>query len=658
MSNAANKLLLAAAGNAGEAVYVDDLFSTFLYEGTASTQTITNGIDLAGEGGLVWIKNRDNTGGSGYHFWFDTARSPTNSDAMYFLRSDSDVAQETLYYSGSNRDFAGWASNGFTLGSPYALPQSSLNGSSEDEFCSWTFRKAEKFFDVVTYSGTGSAQNISHNLGSVPGMIIVKRTSGTEDWIIYHRSTGNGKGTGFQSNATYTSTAYWNSTTPTDSVFTVGTHDRVNTSGHTYVAYLFAHDEQDFGTGSDEAIIKCGSYTANGNDNGPVIDLGFEPQWVMIKDTNASTDWFQFDTMRNWNVVNASELKPNTSASEAAVIGAYRWLKPLSNGFQITDAATGLNTSGNTHIYMAIRRPHKPASKFAATDLFSMDAAGATSSNPCFVSNGHVVDMAWEKQEAANTAALIFSRLTGSKYLNTTSTGTESTGSSVTWDYMNGCLDGFGGADTYQAWMFRRAPGFFDVVAYTGTGSDLTVNHNLGATPELIIVKNRNRSENWPVYHSGDSSKYYFLNTTTGGQSNNRFSSITASSFVAEGGSNDVNSVYEDGHVAYLFATVAGISKVGTYSGTGSDVNVDCGFSSGARFVLIKRSDSTGDWYYYDSVRGIVAGNDPYLFLNTTAAQVTNTDYIDPLSSGFTITSSAPAALNTSGGTYLFLAIA
>ena len=99
MSNAANKLLLAAAGNAGEAVYVDDLFSTFLYEGTASTQTITNGIDLAGEGGLVWIKNRDNTGGSGYHFWFDTARSPTNSDAMYYLRSDSDGAQTTLYYS-------------------------------------------------------------------------------------------------------------------------------------------------------------------------------------------------------------------------------------------------------------------------------------------------------------------------------------------------------------------------------------------------------------------------------------------------------------------------------------------------------------------------------------------------------------------------------
>jgi hypothetical protein len=111
-------------------------------------------------------------------------------------------------------------------------------------------------------------------------------------------------------------------------------------------------------------------------------------------------------------------------------------------------------------------------------------------------------------------------------------------------------------------------------------------------------------------------------------------------------------------YISYLFATVAGVSKVGSYTGTGADLNVDCGFSAGARFILIKRTDSTGDWYVYDSERGIVAGNDPYFLLNSNAAQVTNTDYIDPLSSGFTVTSSAPAALNASGGTYIFLAIA
>ena len=111
-------------------------------------------------------------------------------------------------------------------------------------------------------------------------------------------------------------------------------------------------------------------------------------------------------------------------------------------------------------------------------------------------------------------------------------------------------------------------------------------------------------------------------------------------------------------YVGYLFATLDGISKVGSYTGTGSNINVDCGFTAGARFVLIKRTDSTGDWYVWDTLRGIVSGNDPYKLLNSNAAQVTNTDYIDPLNAGFTVTSSAPAALNTSGGTYLFLAIA
>ena len=111
-------------------------------------------------------------------------------------------------------------------------------------------------------------------------------------------------------------------------------------------------------------------------------------------------------------------------------------------------------------------------------------------------------------------------------------------------------------------------------------------------------------------------------------------------------------------YIAYLFGTVTGVSKVGVYTGTGSNVDVDCGFSAGARLVLIKRNNDSGDWYLYDSARGIVAGNDPYNLLNSGADSVTDTDYIDPLNAGFTITSSAPAGLNASGGTYIFLAIA
>jgi hypothetical protein len=113
-----------------------------------------------------------------------------------------------------------------------------------------------------------------------------------------------------------------------------------------------------------------------------------------------------------------------------------------------------------------------------------------------------------------------------------------------------------------------------------------------------------------------------------------------------------------DTYIAYLFATCPGVSKVGSYTGTGTTLSVDCGFTNGARFVLVKRTDSTGDWYVWDTARGIVSGNDPYLLLNSTAAEVTSTDYIDPLSSGFQISSTAPDAINANGGSFIFLAIA
>jgi hypothetical protein len=130
----------------------------------------------------------------------------------------------------------------------------------------------------------------------------------------------------------------------------------------------------------------------------------------------------------------------------------------------------------------------------------------------------------------------------------------------------------------------------------------------------------------------------------------------TASVFSLGTAANTNNS--GDNYVAYLFATLAGVSKVGSYTGSGTTKQIDCGFTGGARFVLIKRTDVAGAWYVWDSARGIVSGNDPYLLLNSSAAEVTNTDYIDTYSAGFEISSTAPAAINANGGTFVFLAVA
>jgi hypothetical protein len=151
--------------------------------------------------------------------------------------------------------------------------------------------------------------------------------------------------------------------------------------------------------------------------------------------------------------------------------------------------------------------------------------------------------------------------------------------------------------------------------------------------------------------------KSVYLNTTDIATTTGVWNNTTPTSSVFTVNNNYVN-YSGDTYVSYLFATCPGVSKVGSYTGNSSNQTINCGFAAGSRFVMIKRTDATGDWYVWDSARGIVAGNDPYLLLNSTAAEVTSTDYIDTDVTGFQITATAPAAINASGGSYIFLAIA
>ena len=206
---------------------------------------------------------------------------------------------------------------------------------------------------------------------------------------------------------------------------------------------------------------------------------------------------------------------------------------------------------------------------------------------------------------------------------------------------------------TLISYTWKRAPKYMDVVAYTGNyTAGHNISHNLGVAPEMMWVKKRDAASFWRCYHKDlGNTKALALNDTGGAGTSTYWSNTTPTESVftvgLDGGTNSSGNTF----IAYLFASLAGISKVGsvTHSGT---TNVDCGFSSGSRFILLKRTDASGDWYVWDSERGIVSGNDPYLLLNSTAAEVTNTDLIDPLSSGFTITSSLTS------GDYIFYAIA
>jgi hypothetical protein len=207
--------------------------------------------------------------------------------------------------------------------------------------------------------------------------------------------------------------------------------------------------------------------------------------------------------------------------------------------------------------------------------------------------------------------------------------------------------------------MFKRAPGFMDVVAYTGDGVQGTdIPHNLAVTPEMMIVKRRNSTSDWGVYHSASGATKFFRLQSNIAELDSEYwwadTAPTASVFTVGLSANNGSGTY----IAYLFATLAGVSKVGSYTGNGTSQTIDCGFSGGARFILIKRTDSTGDWYVWDSTRGIVTGNDPHLSLNTTAAEITTDDSIDPDSSGFIVNQDSATNINVSSASYIYLSIA
>ena len=638
-----SRLLTLASGTT---TYVDDVFSTFLYDGTGSAQTITNGIDLDGEGGLVWAKSRTN---SRNHIFSDTERG-TGKVLFSNLTAGTDTDATTI---------TSYNSNGWTMGtSSYKM------NTSGEEFVSWTFRKCPGFFDIVTYTGNGSVRTIAHNLRSVPGSIWVKRLDTTSDWRVYHRSLSSAANQLYLNANTGENSAgpVWNSTDPTSSVFTVGTDSAVNANGATYVAYLFAHNDGSFGESSDEAVIKCGSYAGSGGVQ--TISLGFEPQWVLIKNRGAAYNWIILDMMRVWTEEECIALVANNSDADSDIQSLID-SRPDPNGFTMSSNYDFINKSGNDYIYIAIRRPHKPPE--TGTDVFKPELL--TSASQTF-NPGFAPDMNWHMFDRSSSSgfAITGTRLTGnSKYLQTYANSAEA-GSGSNWEYdapTGKFTQGISTGSTSGGieYFFKRAPGFLDIVTWTGNGvTGRTINHNLGVAPEFMMVKRRSGSENWYIYHKQPgATKAASFNLSAFGSAGVWDDTEPTATTVALMGDNAVNGDGET-YVGFFFASLDGISKVGSYSGgsSASNIDIDCGFTAGARFVLIKRTDnyvSTANWFIYDSARGIVSGNDPYLKLNG-GTEVTNTDYIDPLNAGFTVTSSAPSGMNGDDGTFMFLAIA
>ena len=629
--------------------YIEDVFSTYLYTGNGSTQTITTGVDTGTKGGLIWVKKRS---AADDHALFDSVRA--SGSVLSSNLTDAATA-------GGSR--LALTSTGFDLqagGGTY-----NQNGFT---YASWTFREQPKFFDIVTYTGTGSNATISHNLGSEPGCIIVKRTDAVASWYVYHRGL-SGIGNKYiilNSTAAEDTGFFW---TPTSTTFNVSSTLGLTANGGTYVAYLFAHNAGGFGLTGTDNVISCGSFTTGSTGNA-TVNLGYEPQWVLSKRVSGVQSWRILDTMRSFSMSEWAQLNPNESSAESSFSAST-----YPDGFIPT--STGFKTGGSflfsssDYIYIAIRRgPMKVPTD--ATKVFQPVTATTVNS---VTGTLEASDMGWFKDRATVANWFVSDRLRGIEsyynptlYTNATDAEvTPSSGDTVSSQYIGNGKIYFGGAGltTNQplGYSFRRAPGFFDEVCYTGTGSATTVTHNLAAVPELMIVKTRSAASSWFVFSGftvSNSHRAYLEDTSAGGvvaygSANFLTSSPTATSLPL-GSAAGVNASAAT-FVAYLFATVAGVSKFGSYTGTGTTQVINCGFTAGARFVLIKRTDSTGDWYVWDSARGIVAGNDPHLSLNTTAAEVTTDDSVDTDSTGFVVNQVAATNINVTSASYIFLAV-
>jgi hypothetical protein len=630
----ANKQLLSAAGG-GDPLYVEDVFSQFLYDGNGSTQSVNNGLDISGEDGLVWIKNRDQATS---HVLIDSIRG-----AGEFLASHAASAETT-----DADTITAFSDSGFDLGADAKVNQ------NNEKYASWAFRKQTKFFDIVTYTGSGGVDPVPHNLGCVPGCIIVKRLDSSENWAVYHRSASGD----LSLNSNAAAGGFLGFQSVDASEFLCYNNSKTDASGGSYVAYLFAHNESDFGSYSDESIIYCGSFSTDGSGYA-AVSLGWEPQFLLAKTDDVSGHWSIRDVNRGFDLDGALiPIYASLSAAESNSAGSYGHV--TADGFEVN--TLGANAD---YIFIAIRRPMKPPE--SASEVYYAQSGGV--GNPGELNSPFNPDFVLYKYSITSASGHWASyRLLGSNYrLDPTGPGQRSSYStSLEWnDRQNGVYGTFfqSAYDPLLGIALRRAPEFFDVVAYDGTGSARTIPHNLAAVPELMICKCWTGGTGyWSIYHAGNTAEpeTEYLEFDSGATSDHvsHWNDTPPTSTVFTVGTHTSVNDASRRYLALLFASVPGVSKVGSYTGTGADLTIDCGFTSGAALVLIKRVDSTGDWYLWTAARGIAAGNDSYFLMNTTAAEVSTNDYIDPDSSGFIVTSSAPAALNTLGGEYVFLSIA
>ena len=512
MDLATQRLMSGAAGAGGDKIYLDDIYGLATYKGTGGSHSVVNGIDNSTEGGMIWSKARNGDGG-GYEWnLVDTHRG-----APYYIKMPGTVAQT---YDGSN-GISAFNTNGYTIHG-----NSGRSNNTNKEYVSYNFRKCPKFFTIVTYTGNGtSGRQIAHDLDCAVGFMVIKQYQHGDDWTAWHRQCPSLAGKWDIQNK-------WNSnnfsnyfgTAPTSTHFTVTSNSATNSGdGYQYVAFLWAHNNGDgeFCDGRDQDVIKCGGFNANTSGNRIEIDLGFEPQFIMLKKhttgENPGDDYtYIFDTDRGMNerfrqrlaTIDHDEDQNDNMVTDNVYIHA------TNKGFSLKGFYHSQTTTG--WWYVAIRKCDGATGRIPenGTDVFDMDTGSGSSNIPTFDA-GFPVDWSLVRKPGSSSDNNIAYKALAPYYMNTNDVDGKQTGApqsgyssgDFVFDDDRGFATDFN--STIQAWMWKCNPGFnaFLTNYGTGTASTQTVTHNLGGVPEMIWNKRIDYygggAGNWTVYHKG-----------------------------------------------------------------------------------------------------------------------------------------------------------
>jgi hypothetical protein len=318
-----------------------------LYTGNGTSQVINNAVNgVSFQPDFVWGKARNNA--QNHTLWNSVV------GATKYLNSNATTAEST-----NTETLQSFNSNGYTLGNAFTNePAYTYVGwqwkaggtavtNTAGSITSSVSANTTAGFSVVTYTGTGANATVGHGLGVAPSMMIVKERTVVSAWDVYHVSVGaTGRLFLNRTDATDTSSAPWNNTAPTSTVFSLGTATETNQSTIPMLAYCFA---------AVAGYSAFGSYTGNGSADGPFVYLGFRPRWLMIKcsstDGGGTSQWMMVDSARNTGNVENNILKADLADAEG--VASLDMCDFLSNGLKIRNTSGRTNTSGATYIYMA-----------------------------------------------------------------------------------------------------------------------------------------------------------------------------------------------------------------------------------------------------------------------------------------------------------------